>query len=270
MLIDYGSPGVFTTLAPAQVPLFDDLPPTPAAICGVVQGLVVQPHDGPASRAGERNLRPAAAMVDALTALSPAPLSARRPVSQRTVGTCRNFVVLAVALLRLRGVPARARCGFGTYFHDGVGLDHWVLEYWSDDERRWVRTDAEWLGTDTVPDAADLAPGRFLTGGEAWQRWRKGEIDATKFGVWGTSHAWGEAEIRGNAIRDLAALMRVETLPWDEWGRMEASYQGKTGPDYDELIDEVAATCAGDDPAAVATLYATPELSVPPSIIETA
>jgi hypothetical protein len=51
---------------------------------------------------------------------------------------------------------------------------------------------------------------------------------------------------------------------------MEASYQGKTGPDYDELIDTVATTCAGDDPDAIATLYATPELSVPAAIIESA
>ena len=50
-------------------------------------------------------------------------------------------------------------------------------------------------------------------------------------------HAWGPAEIRGNAIRDLAALRKLEMLPWDEWGRMTASYQGKTGPDYDALMD---------------------------------
>jgi hypothetical protein len=29
-------------------------------------------------------------------------------------------------------------------------------------------------------------------------------------------------------------------LPWDEWGRMDASYQGQTGPDYDELLDTIA------------------------------
>ena len=29
---------------------------------------------------------------------------------------------------------------------------------------------------------------------------------------------WGPAEIRGNAVEDLAALNKVETLPRGEWG----------------------------------------------------
>ena len=73
----------------------------------------------------------------------------------------------------------------------------------------------------------DLRPGEFLTGGEAWAGFRRGEIDASRFGVYGTKN-WGAAEIRGNAVRDLAALNKVENLPWDEWGRMSV-LQGRTG-----------------------------------------
>jgi hypothetical protein len=65
----------------------------------------------------------------------------------------------------------------------------------------------------------DLRPGEFRTGGEAWSAFRRGEIDASRFGVYGTQN-WGAAEIRGNAVKDLAALNKVETLPWDEWGGM--------------------------------------------------
>ncbi|MFD9547069.1 hypothetical protein ACFWBG_06770 [Nocardia salmonicida] len=71
-------------------------------------------------------------------------------------------------------------------------------------------------------------------------------IDAATFGVHGTIN-WGPAEIRGNAIKDLAALNKVETLPWDEWGRMTASYNGETGADYHSLLDTIAVTAAGDD-----------------------
>ena len=57
-------------------------------------------------------------------------------------------------------------------------------------------------------------------------------------------------------------------LPWDEWGRMTAAYRGETGEDYDELLDEIAAVCAADDPAAVAeSLYAHYDLRVPAQII---
>ena len=48
---------------------------------------------------------------------------------------------------------------------------------------------------------------------------------------------------------------------------MDASYKGETGPDYDELIDRVATTCAADDPAAIRALYATEDLAVPQSMI---
>jgi hypothetical protein len=170
--------------------------------------------------------------------------------------------VLSCALLRYRGMTARARCGFGTYFQPGRGLDHWITEYWHDSDRRWARIDSEILGRPVLDHPEDLRDGEFLTSGEAWAAYRAGRIDAAQFGVYGTEN-FGPAEIRGNAIRDLAALNKVETLPWDEWGRMTASYRGETGADYDELIDTVAAVCAADEPDAIAALYAREELRVP-------
>ena len=56
-------------------------------------------------------------------------------------------------------------------------------------------------------------------------------------------------------------------LPWDERGRMTAAYRGETGEDYDELLDEIAAVCAADRPAAVASLYSRDDLRVPAQII---
>ena len=48
---------------------------------------------------------------------------------------------------------------------------------------------------------------------------------------------------------------------------MTEAYDGTTGPDYDELLDEVAATCLADDPVALTTLYQRDELRVPPALI---
>lgn len=129
-----------------------------------------------------------------------------------------------------------------------------------------MRIDSEILGGTVRPDAEDLAPGQFLSGGEAWLAYRSGQIDASTFGVHGTEN-FGPAEIRGNAVKGLAALNRVETLPWDEWGRMTAMYAGETGPGYDELIDRIAAVCAEDDPVEVAALYATEDLPVPAAML---
>lgn len=77
----------------------------------------------------------------------------------------------------------------------------------------------------------------------------------------------GPAEIRGNAVKDLAALNKVEMLPWDEWGRMTDAYDGKTGPDYDALLDDVAAVCAAEDATAIAELYEAEDLRVPDDLI---
>lgn len=115
-------------------------------------------------------------------------------------------------------------------------------------------------------DPADLAPGEFLTGGEAWTAHRAGSADAACFGVPGTEN-FGPGEIRGNSIRDLAALAKIEMLPWDEWGRLTASCAGRTGEHYDLLMDEIAATCATGDPVAISILYEHADLPVPATLI---
>ena len=268
--IDYAKPGPLTRLDGVPPEVLEGLGDHPVEICEPTHLLVIQPDAagdlglGPA-RLEERHLRPAARILGALLALNPAPVSTGRPPEQRAVGTCRHFAVLSCAFLRYLGIAARVRCGFATYFQAGQGLDHWVTEY-QDGDGRWVRIDSEILGGTVLDHPEALRPGEFLSGGEAWAAFRRGEIDAARFGVYGTEH-WGPAEISGNAVRDLAALNKVEMLPWDEWGRMTAAYQGETGPDYDELLDEVAAVCAADDPASVASLFARDDLRVPAEII---
>lgn len=44
-------------------------------------------------------------------------------------------------------------------------------------------------------------------------------------------------------MKDLVALNKMEMPLWDEWGRMTEAYDGKTGEDYDELLDQLAAVC---------------------------
>ncbi len=268
-MIDYSTPGPLTDLRSLDVELLADVPFDPVEICRLVHGMVIQPNDATAlgtisaERFEQRNIRPAADLISALLANHPVPLRTERAPEQRVIGTCRHFAVLSAALMRSRGIAARARCGFATYFHKGKGVDHWITEFRHVDNERWVRIDAEILGLDVLQHPEDLSVGEFLTGGEAWALHRAEFIDSSQFGVYGTDHAWGPAEIRGNAIRDLAALNKVEVLPWDEWGQMADSYRGRTGADYDELLDLVATACEADDPEFVAAVYNHEELRVP-------
>jgi hypothetical protein len=270
-LLEYSVPGPLTDLAGIAAAAVEPISGTPAEICFPTHALVLQPgeanqFDLPQERFAENQRRPAARLVESLLALDPSPLNVPRPPEKRVIGTCRHFAVLSCAFLRHRGISARVRCGFATYFQPGQGLDHWITEYWDEAGGRWVRIDSEVLGGSVLEHPEDVRPGEFLSGGEAWTAFRRGEIDASQFGVCGSEN-WGPAEIRGNAVKDLAALNKVEMLPWDEWGQMSEAYRGETGADYDELLDELAAVCAADDPAAIAALYEHPDLSVPAEMI---
>ena len=269
---DYSTPGPLTDLGEVSAAVLEAVPADPVGICRLVPGLVLHPFEATdlgldAARLGGREIRPASAIISGVLGLDPAALDIPREPGRRLVGTCRTFVVLSCALLRYRGIAARARCGFGTYFQPGLGLDHWVTEYWHEPGGRWVRVDTEHLEHSFVPRPEDLRPGEFLTGGEAWSGYRHGSIDAAAFGVAGTGN-FGPAEISGNAVRDLAALNKVEMLPWDEWGQMTAAYAGQAGPEYDRLIDQVAAVCASDSPSLTEDLYSHPRLRVPAESIQ--
>lgn len=266
----WAEPGPLTTIDADVAHLLEGLPDDPVELCRVAQGLVVLPHLAAGfgigdERQEERSIRSTSDIFRRLVALGDAPLVGDRPVDRRVVGTCRHFALLATALLRHRAIPSRARCGFASYFVDAKYVDHWIVEHRM--EGRWVRVDPEILGFAFVDHPEDLAAGAFLTGGEAWRLVAEDRADPLDFGVDGVTHAWGIAEIRGNAIRDLASLNKVETLPWDEWGRMTASYRGETDASFDALIDEVATACASDDLAVIERTYRSRDLAAPPELI---
>jgi hypothetical protein len=190
--------------------------PDLAGLCAFIQGVVI--HSDWASAYGvTANLSRETLPVALRLALVEAAGGHDLPPERRTPGTCRDFALMTCSALRERGVPARVRCGFATYFPANPFEDHWVCEHWRED--RWVLTDAQLdpLQREHLRvgfDPTDLPTKTFLNAGEAWTAWRSGEIDADAFGHGDSRGAWF---LRVNLMRDLFAVRKQETSDWDAW-----------------------------------------------------
>jgi hypothetical protein len=198
------------------------------------------------------NLRPVARVLDLLLADGRALTESREP-GDRAGSTCRDFTLLTVAAMKAHGIPARARCGFGSYFGTGANEDHWVVEYLDADSGRWRLVDAqiddrqrELFRIDF--DTLDVPRDRFIVAGDAWRRCRNGSDAPNRYGLTAV-HEFGEFWIAGNLIRDVAALSDMEMLPWDDWGAMPAP-DNPIAEDLVDLFDELAALTADPDTAA--------------------
>jgi hypothetical protein len=251
----FATPGPITDPG-AHAHLLDGLPADIAGLCRTVQGLVIHVFWAeqyglqlPDERKGELQLRTVAAQLSRIVELDPRPLMEARPPKRRLVGNCRDFSVLLAAMLRHQGVPARARCGFGSYFLPNHYEDHWVCEYWNAAQGRWALADAQMDELQRAKlalpfDPLDVPRDQFVVGGRAWQLCRTGQADPDTFGIFDMHGLWF---VRGNFVRDVAALNKVELLPWDSWGLIERRDDELSADDL-ALLDQLAAQTSGDVP----------------------
>jgi hypothetical protein len=260
-----------TDLTGRSSEVLKDLPDAPAVLMKVVRGCVVDGLPMPEGR-DDIQIRPASGMIDRIIELEPSPLVDRREPNKRFIGNCRHFATLTCALLRYQGVPSRVRAGFAGYFVPDTWVDHWIIEYWRPADERWVRVDPEYSDRwfqQRDPDATSesVAQRRYLSGGEAWQKCRRGELDPNRCNMGGN---WGIGEVRGSVMYDLAALNQHEMLPWDTWGQMQAAYRNETDSAYDELLDSISSVTSSGDFDAIRGLYEDdPDLQVPASLLPT-
>ena len=240
------------TAAGRYASLLGDLPNDVGALTQLVQRLVIYDVVArdfyqvtiPAAREAEIHIRPLEGLLHALVALEDRPLTVARPSNRRLAGRCHHFVLLLVSMLRARGIPARARSGFGAYFNPPCYEDHWVCEYWKASENRWALADPQfdqtWRTRLTVEhDILDVPRDRFLIAGEAWRRCRADEADPNRFGI-DFVKLRGLWFIAASLIRDIAALNKIEMLPWDVWGTQPRQHatldEGQLGY-FDQLAE---------------------------------
>src|SRR6202008_1965026 len=65
----------------------------------------------------------------------------------------------------------------------------------------------------------DVPRDQFIVAAEAWTQCRTGKADSGKFGIF-VGDLRGLWFIAASLIRDVAALNKMEMLPWDGWGAM--------------------------------------------------
>jgi hypothetical protein len=260
--------------------MLEALPRDVASLTRIVQGLALHEFvasgfygvDVPEARRGESHIREVERMLERILAIDPAPLSVARPPEKRLVGVCHHFVLLLVAMMRAKGIPARARFGFGAYFNPGYFEDHSICEYWNASEARWILVDPQfdeiWRAKSGIDhDVLDVPRDRYLIPADAWTLCRTGKADPSKFGIF-NGDLRGLWFIAGNLIRDLSALNKMEMLQWDVWGAMPRTNQ-QLQDDELAMFDQLAALTRDPD-ASFAELrerYDSDErLGVPPTV----
>ena len=250
----FAQPGRMTDPGP-HAHLFDPLPTDIGELCHIVQGTTIHIFWAERyglklspERQGEVQLRSLERRLGRMLELDPRPLTETRSIEKKLVGNCRDFTQMLVSILRHQGVPARARCGFGAYFLPNHFEDHWAAEYWNAVQRRWILVDAQLdafqCDAMKIPfNPLDVPRDQFIVGGKAWQMCRSGQADPDQFGIF-DMHGLGF--VCGDFIRDVAALNKVELLPWDCWGLMLAP--ALDNADDLSMLDRLAELTAGDVP----------------------
>jgi hypothetical protein len=236
--------------------LYDDLPSDVPSLVKVVQGLMVHVFWGERyglnlseERQAEVQLRSMERRLARTLELDSRPLTTARQNEQKIVGNCRDFSVTLASMLQSKGIPARPRCGFGAYFEKGLYIDHWVCEYWNEAEQRWMLVDAQLdeLQRNVLNisfDTLDVPRDQFIVGGAAWRMCRSEQADPHTFGIFDMN---GMDFVKGDFIRDVAALNKVELLPWDCWG-MILTESATLPPDDLSMLDRLADLTHADVP----------------------
>ncbi len=262
-----------------QVDMLADLPDNIKDLCAVVQGVMLHVYWAerygytiPKERMPEIRIRNVKDMLVAIKKLDDKRLIEKRVVHKKLIGNCRDHSVLLAAMLIQKGIPSRVRCGFARYFTQGQNEDHWVCELWNAKEQRWICVNAQLdqLQRDKLNiafDPCDVPRDWFMPAGTAWYLCRTGQESPDNFGIFDKRGNWF---IRGNMLRDIAALNKAEFLPFDCWGLMNKKDNELSEQDI-KLLDHIAelAHAQNDVFSELRSLYLNDERLRVPAVIRT-
>lgn len=134
----------------------------------------------------------APAMTAELFRMDTRGFSYAREDKHKIVVTCRYVSVLMASILKAKGYSCRVRSGFAGYFIEGIALDHWIVQYWDTNLKKWCNLDTEYVSRHnefSMPDD------QYCLAPQAWLDVRSGKKDVNYF-------------VHGNKITGLPMLAR--------------------------------------------------------------
>lgn len=162
-------------------------------------------------QAEDDNLTTAAAMLAEFLRRDQNGLTPERKVEDKLVLTCRYVAILMASILKAKGIPARVRSGFASYFERTKDAwDHWITQYWKESEQRWVTIDVDGSWHRTGFDMYDMPNEKFDYSADAWLDVRQGKRDGNHFRNAGGSD--GLVAISWELFYDFHCLMNNEIL----------------------------------------------------------
>jgi len=182
-----------------------------------------------------------------------------REPKNKLVLTCRFVTIMIASILKSKGIPVRVRSGNAPYFDMGklgnLSADHWINQYWSEQQNRWVTIDVDGsLSLKEKFDPYDMPDGKFDFPADAWLGIRAGKLDPQHF--YNTGGVKGAIVVLWSLFYDFHSLMNNEIIyiygPAGGYGRDEkfkkltkeelekidnlARFMQKPDENFDELV----------------------------------
>ena len=138
-----------------------------------------------------------------------------RVEKDKLVLTCRFVAILMASILKSKGIPCRVRAGHAPYFDMGslgkLSADHWINQYWSVQEKRWITIDVDgsWSLYEDF-DPYDMPEERFDFPADAWLHCRHKKDDPNRF--WNAKPERGLIVVLWSLFYDFHCLMNDEII----------------------------------------------------------
>lgn len=144
-------------------------------------------------------------------------------LEHKVVGNCFNISKVAVSILRAKGIPARIRYAYCTYFYDGFNHEQALVEYWDKQAHMWRRGDASMneeimkhLDINIDIDLLNVSTELSQPIADVWIGCRKGELSFEQYGASvDTRKRGGIGHVAHKLTHDLACLNQLELMACD-------------------------------------------------------